>query len=255
MQAIILAAGKGSRLKHLTADRPKPLVAVKGIPMLGRTITSLLKIPEITEIIIMTGHMSQNINNYIQDNFPSSKIKLVFNDNYQAGTVITVCKAEQAINNNFLLLNADHLFSYKAYQRLIQQSTESNLTFSSFRDRKPLDNETKISLNLDNSFEMSKNLENYDCGYPGLAVVSKEYIPEFFEEARKFIESDGEAVFLEQLLAIISKKTTTRECDISDLSFIKVDTPDDHSYAESKIVDLELEEEEKVYENGKNTYN
>ena len=65
MQAIILAAGKGTRLGGLLQGKPKPLLPIKGVPMIGRTIKSLLKITEITEIIIITGHMSKQINGYV----------------------------------------------------------------------------------------------------------------------------------------------------------------------------------------------
>ena len=46
MKALILAAGRGSRLGKLTDNLPKPLVEVKGKPVIGYLIDKLINIPE-----------------------------------------------------------------------------------------------------------------------------------------------------------------------------------------------------------------
>jgi NDP-sugar pyrophosphorylase family protein len=51
MKALILAAGEGTRLRPLTADRPKPMLPVGGVPLIEQII-SLLKRHGITEIAI-----------------------------------------------------------------------------------------------------------------------------------------------------------------------------------------------------------
>ena len=66
MMAVILAAGKGTRLKYLTEIKPKPLLPINGVAIIGWTLKSLLKIPTITEIIIVTGYMHEQINAYIK---------------------------------------------------------------------------------------------------------------------------------------------------------------------------------------------
>ena len=55
VRAIILAAGRGSRLKALTAETPKPLVSFNGIPLLTRTIAAL-RTAQVDEIGIVVGY-------------------------------------------------------------------------------------------------------------------------------------------------------------------------------------------------------
>lgn len=55
MKALILAAGRGSRMRHLTNDRPKSLVELDGTPLIARQCTAL-RAAGATEIGIVTGY-------------------------------------------------------------------------------------------------------------------------------------------------------------------------------------------------------
>jgi len=54
MQAIILAGGYGTRLYPLTINAPKPMIMVGGKPMIEYLVEKLNKIPEISEIFIVS---------------------------------------------------------------------------------------------------------------------------------------------------------------------------------------------------------
>lgn len=64
-KAMILAAGKGTRLKPLTDHRPKALVEWEGIPLLEHVILKL-KSHGFTQIIINVHHYAEMIMDYIQ---------------------------------------------------------------------------------------------------------------------------------------------------------------------------------------------
>ncbi|MDR7500160.1 MAG: sugar phosphate nucleotidyltransferase, partial [Armatimonadota bacterium] len=55
MQAIILAGGKGERLRPFTEDRPKCMVEILGIPLLGYQL-QWLSAQGITDVIISCGY-------------------------------------------------------------------------------------------------------------------------------------------------------------------------------------------------------
>ncbi len=77
MNAIILAAGMGTRLRPLTYDTPKSLVKVNGQPLVERQIEALKEVG-INEIIIATGYLSEKFN-YLKEKYG---VKLIFNDKY-----------------------------------------------------------------------------------------------------------------------------------------------------------------------------
>ena len=66
MKAFILAAGKGQRLKPLTNDTPKPLVSIKGKPLLEWNLLKL-KSAGIKDVLINLHYLGDEIINYFGD--------------------------------------------------------------------------------------------------------------------------------------------------------------------------------------------
>jgi mannose-1-phosphate guanylyltransferase len=66
MKALILAAGKGTRLKHLTADKPKPMLEIGGEPLLAHHVRRLQAVG-VTEIAINLHHAADVITDYFGD--------------------------------------------------------------------------------------------------------------------------------------------------------------------------------------------
>ena len=66
MQAVILAGGKGTRLRQITGDLPKPLVDVAGRPLLVHQL-DLARDQGIRDILVLTGYRSAAIRDFIGD--------------------------------------------------------------------------------------------------------------------------------------------------------------------------------------------
>ena len=77
MNAIILAAGMGTRLRPFTDDRPKCLVAVNGVPMVERQI-QFLKEKGIDDITLISGYKAEALE-YLKDKYG---VDIIFNDRY-----------------------------------------------------------------------------------------------------------------------------------------------------------------------------
>ena len=78
MNAIILAAGMGTRLRPLTNDKPKCLVEVNGVPMVERQI-QFLKEKGINDITLISGYKA-NALDYLKGKYG---VDIVFNDRYE----------------------------------------------------------------------------------------------------------------------------------------------------------------------------
>src|SRR5207249_5310090 len=63
MKAVILAAGKGTRMRELTAEMPKPMLKVQGKPILEHIVEGILQ-AGISHFCIITGFQAEAIENH-----------------------------------------------------------------------------------------------------------------------------------------------------------------------------------------------
>jgi UDP-N-acetylglucosamine diphosphorylase / glucose-1-phosphate thymidylyltransferase / UDP-N-acetylgalactosamine diphosphorylase / glucosamine-1-phosphate N-acetyltransferase / galactosamine-1-phosphate N-acetyltransferase len=106
MQCVILAAGKGTRLRPLTDTTPKPLVKVAGKPLLDRIVESLPS--SIDELIIVTGYLEDKIKEHCGDVFHGRKVTYVTQEE-QKGTAHALWLCKDLLKGRFLFMFADDL--------------------------------------------------------------------------------------------------------------------------------------------------
>ena len=106
MQCVILAAGKGTRLRPLTENTPKPLVKVAGKTLLDRIVESLPT--AIDELIIVTGYLEEQIKKHCSDEFHGKKVTYV-TQTEQKGTGHALWLCKDLIKGRFLFMFADDL--------------------------------------------------------------------------------------------------------------------------------------------------
>ena len=106
MKAIILAGGRGKRLRPITDYVPKPLIPIKNIPIIEWQIKYLKKFG-ISEVIICSGYKTEMIENYLSNK--KLGIKITFSvENIPLGTGGAIKKAGKKINEkSFIVINGD----------------------------------------------------------------------------------------------------------------------------------------------------
>ena len=106
MKAIILAGGRGKRLRPITDYVPKSLVSIKNIPIIEWQIKYLKKYG-IDEVIICTGYKTKMIENYLDIKNTGVKIKFSI-EKSPLGTGGAIKKAGKMINDkSFFVINGD----------------------------------------------------------------------------------------------------------------------------------------------------
>jgi len=107
MKAIILAGGRGKRLRPITDKIPKPLIPINNMPLIERSIKYLKKYG-ITEIIISSGYKSNKIELFLKKK-KNFGCKIIFSiEKTPLGTGGAIKKALKHIDDeSFLVLNGD----------------------------------------------------------------------------------------------------------------------------------------------------
>lgn len=116
MQAVILAAGKGLRLRPFTEHHPKPLIPIANKALIEYTIASLPD--EISEIIIVIGYLASQIKDHLGDNWNGKPITYVVQETLQ-GTGDALLQAKNLVKQNFLVVNGDDLYDKKDLTKLL----------------------------------------------------------------------------------------------------------------------------------------
>jgi bifunctional UDP-N-acetylglucosamine pyrophosphorylase/glucosamine-1-phosphate N-acetyltransferase len=119
MQALILAAGRGERLRPLTETRPKVMLPVANKPILQHNLEQLAGIPAIKEIIIVVGYKAETIKRHFGSGFGHAKIRYVTQAK-QLGTGHAIRQAAKFLKDRFLVLMGDNLYSRGDIERCLK---------------------------------------------------------------------------------------------------------------------------------------
>jgi NDP-sugar pyrophosphorylase family protein len=118
MQAVILAAGKGLRLRPFTDNHPKPLISIGNKPLLDHTLASLPD--QIEQIIIVIGYLGEQIVEHFGDHWNNKPIKYVTQTEL-LGTGDALLRAKDLVISPFLVVNGDDLYTKADLAALVTQ--------------------------------------------------------------------------------------------------------------------------------------
>jgi NDP-sugar pyrophosphorylase family protein len=108
MDAVILAAGLGKRLRPYTLGTPKPLLPVQGRPILEWTLAALP--PSIDRLIVVVHYLAAQIQGYLERQAYFSDWGTVHQSEPRgSGDALQSC-ADQVQSDRFLVINGDDLF-------------------------------------------------------------------------------------------------------------------------------------------------
>mgnify|MGYP000002473836 CR=1 FL=1 len=119
MHAIILAAGRGSRLLPLTTDLPKCLLPIGNTTVLGMQLDTLAAHGVETATVI-TGFNSHMVKAEIKARKAGPRVKTLYNPFFQVADNLASCwMAKKFMRQDFLLINGDTLFSPELLQTVL----------------------------------------------------------------------------------------------------------------------------------------
>lgn len=139
MNAIIIAAGMGTRLNPLTLSTPKPLIKIFGKPMIEKNIEYLLQ-EGIEEIVIVTGYMKDKFE-YLRDKY--KEVKLIYNPKYKEyNNIYSFYLARDFLKDSYIL-DGDIYLTRNIFKKEIDESKYFSKKINMFN------NEWQLLLNND----------------------------------------------------------------------------------------------------------
>lgn len=126
MQAIILAAGMGKRLKELTSDNTKCMVKVNGVTLIERMLRQIER-QNVSRIVIVTGYEGQKLKEYIDTLAIGTPVKFIDNPIYdKTNNIYSLALAsEELCEEDTLLFESDLIFEDSVLDELVNDSRET----------------------------------------------------------------------------------------------------------------------------------
>jgi NDP-sugar pyrophosphorylase family protein len=126
MKAVILAAGKGTRMKEITETIPKPMVLIGRKPMLEHILTNI-RLAGITEICLVVGYKKSVIEDYFSDGMDFGVRLTYIEQKEQNGTGAALHLAKEFVaSQQFLFSFGDVLTPAENYTGMIKYYQETS---------------------------------------------------------------------------------------------------------------------------------
>tara|TARA_B110000003_G_scaffold215536_1_gene214930 strand:- start:1749 stop:2804 length:1056 start_codon:yes stop_codon:yes gene_type:complete len=197
ISALIMAGGKGMRLRPLTENDPKPMLKVGDKPIIEHNIDRLISFG-INEIFISVRYLKEKIIKYFGDGSKKGIVIKYIHEDEPLGTIGALSKISEIKNKDLLVINSDLL---------------SNIDFEEFY------NSFK-----NNNYEMSVASIPYNVSVPyAVLKLNKDIINEFVEKPKyTYYSNAGIYLIKKELKKLIPKNSFYNSTDLmNELIFSK----------------------------------
>jgi len=122
MQSIILAAGRGARMRPLTDHAHKTLLQINGDTLIGRLLEALEQCG-VRRVLIVTGYEAEQVETHLQGRFPGLELRFVRNEQYATtNNIVSLALAFEHVSfdEDLLLVEADLVMDVSVLKRLVE---------------------------------------------------------------------------------------------------------------------------------------
>ena len=196
MKAVIMAGGKGTRLKEITKDEiPKPMAKILDKPILEYQI-EVLRENNVLELIIIIGHLGNKIKEYFKDGKDFGLNITYIEEKEPLGTAGAFYYLKEYIKEDFILLFGDLIFDI--YLKRMIEFHEKKASFATLfvhPNSHPYDSDI-VLLNEDDKiigFDSKNNIRDYfydNCVNAGIYIISNKLLNKIDKLQKIDLEKD-----------------------------------------------------------------
>lgn len=220
-KAIILAAGRGSRLQKILKGEPKPLLKIHKHSLLEILINDL-KYLKVNNIVIITGFKSKKIRDKIKN-----KAKYNFYSNYKnTNNLHTLLHSKKELNQSLLCLFSDVVFDKKILKKLLGAKQDIVLAI----DKKSrLTNTMRVKIKNSCISAIGNHIKTKKCdgNFIGFAKFSLKGSKIIKKELEKYKNSNFNDYYT-YIFNDLAKKKCINYVDVSKLKWKEIDTEGDY---------------------------
>ncbi|MEQ9217247.1 MAG: phosphocholine cytidylyltransferase family protein [Cyclobacteriaceae bacterium] len=228
--AVILAAGRGMRLRPHTHEIPKGLLQVGKEKLVERSVR-VLQSKGIKNIILGTGHLSEQYEAFAKKH---GFVTYLNEDFATTGSFHTLCCGKETIKDDFLLLESDLLYDSVAIDRILDTEEKDVILCSGFTQS---NDEVYVETSEGYLKNLSKDpaaLNHVDAELVGIWKISQLLFQKLLEHHK--VAEDARSKDYEKAIADIADSYPVKMCLIEDLTWCEIDDEAHLERARKKIL-------------------
>lgn len=223
MKALIMAAGKGTRISRYIEGKPKCTVDIGKTTLIEYTIQELLK-RGITEIALVLGYRYEVLQELLKD-YP---ITYYYNPFYDVtNSIASAWFAKDFINDDLILINADVYLEDTLLDDLFL-NIQSPVLYSDSSRKEEADYKFYYEENRLVKFGKDLKLEEISGEYVGVAKLEKGFLLCFLERLNQLITENQHGLWWEDVLYSYVKERDIYIRDIKGMFWAEVDFIEDY---------------------------
>ena len=234
MDGIVLAAGKGTRLRPLTDDKPKGMVEVDGRPLLSHCFEQLLEL-DVDQIVVVVGYMKEKIIEHFGDEFRGVPIQYA-HQREQQGLAHALLAAEEHVDDDFMLILGDNIFDANLTD-VVQRHNEQRADAAFLVEEVPWEEASRYGVCNTNKYgEIVEVIEKPDDPPSNLVMTGfYTFTPAIFDACHLVQPSDRGEYELSDAIDLLLYSGRTIDAIPMDGWRVDVGYPEDRDEAERRL--------------------
>jgi glucose-1-phosphate thymidylyltransferase len=247
MQAVVLAAGEGTRLRPLTEDKPKGMVEVAGKPILTRCFEQLVELGA-TELLVVVGYRKQDVIEHYGDEFQGVPITYT-HQREQNGLAHALLTVEEHIDGDFMLMLGDNIFRANLAD-VVRRQMEDRADAAFLVEEVPWEDASRYGVCDTNKYgEIVEVVEKPDDPPSNLVMTGfYTFTPAIFHAAHLTQPSDRGEYEISEAIDLLLQSGRTIDAVELDGWRMDIGYPEDRDTAEERILEEEGELAEEAAE-------
>ncbi len=237
MKALILAAGRGTRIRSSHGERPKCLISSEGEAILDHQINGLLS-AGIREIGIVVGYESEQILSHVCGRYGRNlqRFQFLFNPRFaDTNNIYSLWVARTWLSGSaFMVLNADVLCD----PEILRPAAAASAPISMIVDPEWRDETMKVIIRHGRVVRMSKAItrDQFSGTYIGITTFSANVQPRFFRSMHKLISAGRVNEFFNVAVQDLADQgVVVGSTSTAGLPWAEIDDPADLAFAREHV--------------------
>ncbi|WP_336364527.1 UTP--glucose-1-phosphate uridylyltransferase AglF [Halalkalicoccus salilacus] len=234
MKAVVLAAGKGTRLRPLTEDKPKAMVEIDEKPLIEHCFEQLADLGA-EEFVVVVGYMKEHIIEHFGDSYRDIPITYT-HQREQKGLAHALLTVEDYIDDEFMLMLGDNVFRANL-EDVIRRQQEDRADAAFLVEEVPWEEASRYGVcNTNNLGEVTEVVEKPDDPPTNLVMTGfYTFSPEIFHACHLVQPSNRGEYEISEAIDLLIRSGRTIDAIGLDGWRIDVGYPEDRDEAERRL--------------------